>query len=114
MHPHHVVPDALSQLIASEAKIEDGLHAFCKRVKSDLRDLTDYHLDEDGLLYRKDRGGAPSLVVSEKSVPRLIRDHDTKYAAHARVKKTQQWLRWRYYWSSLHKKKSKVVTRVLT
>lgn len=35
---------------------------------------------------------------------RIVRDHhDAKFAAHAGVKKTQQWIRKRYYWPNLHR-----------
>jgi cleavage and polyadenylation specificity factor subunit 1 len=44
------------------------------------------------------------LVIPETLVDRLIRDHhDAKHAAHAGVKKTQQWMRNKYYWPNLHR-----------
>jgi cleavage and polyadenylation specificity factor subunit 1 len=55
-------------------------------------------------LYKKEQGETPRLVIPETMVNRLIRDHhDAKYAAHAGVKKTQKWIRLRYYWPNLHR-----------
>jgi transposase InsO family protein len=61
-------------------------------------------VDEEGLLYKTNQGGTPRLVIPEMLVDRLIRDHhDAKNAAYAGVKKTQQWMKKKYYWPTLHR-----------
>lgn len=111
---HHLVPDALSRHIAtistegtvtrSEVKAEQDLDGLCRKIRENLEGQSSYMMDEDGLLYRKDPDGQPRIVVPEKLVNRLIRDHhDAKHAAHAGVRRTQQWMRLRYYWPRLHR-----------
>jgi hypothetical protein len=100
---YHAVPDALSRHIAtlttegsvtrSDVKAEQDLDMFCKRVKDSLDQRNNYIIDEDGLLYRTDPDETPRLVIPETIVNRLIRDHhEAKHAAHAGVKKTQQFV----------------------
>jgi hypothetical protein len=75
-------------------KAEQGVDEFCKRIKGNLAQQQDYMIDEDGLLYYKNAEGTPRLVVPATLVSRIIRDHhDAKHAAHAGVRKTQQWVR---------------------
>lgn len=63
-----------------------------------------YLIDKDGLLYKQDRQNNLKLVISESLVHQLIsQHHDSKYAAHAGVKKTQKWMHSRYYWANLHR-----------
>jgi cleavage and polyadenylation specificity factor subunit 1 len=77
---------------------------FCRKIKEGLSQRKDYLVGADGLLYRKEREEMPRLVIPETLVGRLIRDHhDAKHAAHAGVKRTQQWMRQKYYWPNLHR-----------
>jgi hypothetical protein len=77
--------------------VEQETDEFCKRIKADLTKLPSYSVDDDDLLYLKNPEGPLRLVVPETLVPQLIREnHDARYAAHAGIRKTQEWMRKRY------------------
>jgi hypothetical protein len=94
----HAVPDALSRHIATltteehsrpEVKAEQDLDTFCRKVKQNLDKQTDYVVDKDGLLYKKESGTEPRLVIPEMMVKRFIQDHhDSKRAAQAGIDTT--------------------------
>jgi hypothetical protein len=82
----NVVPDALSRHIANVTceeeeldrttmKLEQDLDPYCRRVKARLHELTDFLLDEDELVYRKNRGGAPKIVVPDGPKNRVISEN---------------------------------------
>jgi hypothetical protein len=100
----HLVPDALSRNTATvrvhpsldraAVKVEQETDEFCKRIKADLTKLPGYFVDDDNLLYLKNPEGTPRLVVLGTPVLHLIREnHDARYAAHAGIRKTQEWMR---------------------
>jgi hypothetical protein len=75
-------------------KAEQDTDAFCKKVRSHLDTLPEYMEDRDELLYRKGPRGKLKLVIPKSLVTKIIRQHhDSRYAAHAGIRKTQQWLR---------------------
>ena len=112
----HIVPDVLSRHVATihtkdeetidraVMKAEQDTDAFCEKIKNHLDTLSDYMEDLDELLYRKGPRGKLKLVIPKSLVTKIIRQHhDSRYAAHAGIRKTQLWLRTKYYWSSLIK-----------
>jgi hypothetical protein len=66
--------------------------------------LPEYFVHAYDLLYRRNPDGLPTSVVPESLVTRLISEHhDAKHAVHARIQKTQNRMRARYYWPNLHR-----------
>lgn len=82
-------------------KAEQDADTFCREIRSKLNTLPEYIEDQDELLYKKDPRGQLRLIIPKGLVTRITRQHnDSRYAAHAGIRKTQQWLQTKYYWNS--------------
>jgi hypothetical protein len=108
------VPDALSRYIATvasngpvgraEVKLGQDSYRFCAKIKANIRRYTDYYLDADGVLYRKETNGRSRLVIPEELFHCIIGDHHKpRYAAHPGLNRTQQGMRRLYYWPSMQR-----------
>jgi hypothetical protein len=90
------------QLDRAIIEAEQDADTFCREIRSKLNTLPEYIEDQDELLYKEPRGQL-RLIIPKGLVTRITRQHnDSRYETHAGIRKTQQWLQTKYYWTSLH------------
>jgi transposase InsO family protein len=84
---------------------EQAKDAFCQAVKvGDSKGKTEFFKDEDGVIYKRHKGGEPLLVVPESLVNEILSlNHDSVYAAHPGRHRMLDILKLKFWWKGMSK-----------
>jgi hypothetical protein len=94
-----------SSLDKENVLLEQKVDAFCcKQNPGTYADKSEFFLDEENVMYRRQSNGKHQLVVPQTLVRDVIRqNHDPKFVAHPGVKRTYNLIAFSYWWPHMRK-----------
>jgi len=84
---------------------EQKKDAFCtKQTAGSYSSKSDFFLDNEGAMYRRQQSGKHQLVVPETPIREVIREnHDPIFVAHHGIQRTYRLVTLNYWWPSMRK-----------
>ena len=101
-------PNLLNQVQEAQ-KSDKKIYAIASQNR--MRKETKFSVNEDGLLYYRDRDCVPNDIKLKKSI--LEKAHSGSFAIHSRSTKMYQDLKTSYWWSGIKKDVSDFVTKCM-
>jgi len=82
---------------------EQKKDAFCKKqINGSHSSNSDFFLDDEGAMYRRQQNGKHQLVVPETSIQEVIREnHDPIFVTHPGIQRTYRLVSLNYWWPSM-------------